>query len=325
MRILLVKLSSLGDVVHNFPVASDIRRAYPDATIDWVTEAPYAPLVAMHPAINTVYSVNLRALKKAWWRPANWSRFFADKAILATQHYDLIVDTQGLVKSAMVASWADGLIAGFDRQCAREAYACRCYRHTFNIPAGLHAVQRNRELASMALGHGSSTPCDYGLNIAPANNQHAQFAVLLHGTSRDDKTWPVASWVELGRALNKQGLRVFLPSGNTREYTRSVEIAAQLEEGQAVKALPLTETAALLAGAHVVVGVDTGLTHLAVAVKTPAVGIYVATRPALTGLYDQTSGLSHVMNLDGTSKNAPGHPAVVSVNDVLDAIKMVTR
>ncbi len=326
MRILLVKLSSLGDVVHNLPVASDIRRAFPDATIDWVTEAQYAPLVALHPAIHAVFPVHLRALKKAWWQPSRWSLFFDDKARLAAQRYDAIIDTQGLVKSALVARWANGPIAGFDRTSVREPFATHWYRQIFAVAREQHAVVRNRALAAGVLKMDVTPACDYGLVIpasAPTKQGQAiakPYVVLMHATSRPDKTWPVASWVTLGRALNDRGWQVVLLSGNVDEHRRSGEIAAGLANARAVEAMPLNDVAVLLAGAHAVVGVDTGLAHLAVALNRPTVGIYLTTRPALTGLYDGTNPPTRIISLGGGSVVQPAHVSVDAVIDAVDGV-----
>ncbi|MEI6737749.1 MAG: lipopolysaccharide heptosyltransferase I [Pseudomonadota bacterium] len=311
MRILLVKLSSLGDVIHNFPVASDIRRAYPDALIDWVTEAAYAPLVSLHPAISRVFPVHLRALKKVWWRTSNWSRFFADKVPLAAQRYDLIIDAQGLVKSALVARWANGPIAGFDHESVREPYATRWYQNTFNVPAGHHAIERNRTLAAHALGYALPNECNYGLADQWPPNKTAPlspYVVFLHATSRADKEWPVASWITLGKMLNRQGLAVMLLSGNAAEFQRGKSIAGALSNAIAAPMQSLTETAALLANANAVVGVDTGLAHLAVALGRPTVGIYCATDPAKTGLY----GTTRVINLMAPNPEATITPDAVA-------------
>ncbi len=319
MQILLVKLSSLGDVIHNFPVATDIRRAFPHAVIDWATDATYASLVALHPEVRRVLPIHLRALKKKWWQPRNYAQLFDDKAALAGERYDLIIDTQGLVKSALMANWATGNIAGFDKNSIREPFATRWYQHQYRVALSNHAVQRNRMLAAAALGYTMPTGCDYGLNMAFATNSNPPnppYAVLLHATSRADKTWPIPAWVALGRALNRDGVTVLLPSGNASEYAISLTIAKQLDSARAINALPLPETTAMLAAATQVVGVDTGLTHLAVALNRPTIGIYLTTSPALTGLYADAN--SKVVNFGGGTRQ---NSAAVAVEDVIAALK----
>jgi heptosyltransferase I len=316
MQILLVKLSSLGDVIHNFPVATDIQRAFPHAALDWATDATYASLVAMHPAVRRVLPIHLRALKKNWWQPRQYIQLFDDKAALARERYDLIIDTQGLVKSALIAHWTNGDIAGFDNESIREPFACRWYQHQYAIARTQHAVVRNRALAAAALGYTVPTTCNYGLNLADTQTPNPPYAVLLHATSRRDKTWPIPAWVALGRALNRDGVTVLLPSGNASEYAISTIIAQQLDNARAINAMPLAETATMLAKATQVVGVDTGLTHLAVALNRPTVGIYLTTSPDLTGLYADAQ--NKVTNLGGGTRQ---RAAVVAVEDVLTALK----
>lgn len=329
MQILLVKLSSLGDVIHNFPVATDIRRAFPHAVIDWATDATYANLVTMHPAVRHVIPIHLRALKKSWWQPRQYAQLFDDKAALARERYDLIIDTQGLVKSALVANWGNGNIAGYDKQSIREPLATRYYTHQYTVSRNEHAVVRNRALAAAALKFTHIADCDYGLSIAGNNTPiapiapsapSATYAVLLHATSRVDKTWSVPAWVALGRTLNRNGVKVMLPSGNAAEYVTSEQIAQQLDNAEALNAMPLPETAVMLGQAKLVVGVDTGLTHLAVALNRPTVGIYLTTSPQLTGLYAGTSN-DAVINLGGGTRQ---HAANVSVEDVVIALKLST-
>ena len=309
-RLLLVKLSSLGDVIHNLPVATDIQRAFPRAVIDWATEGPYAPLVALHPSIRYALPVRLRHLKSRWYAPSAWSRFFDDKSRLVAGRYDLVLDTQGLVKSALVASWPQGPVAGYDRNSIREPLACHWYDQQFAVPRDLHAVERNRALAAAALGYTHLAECDYGLPRIWPRAEHlpaTPYAVCLHATSRADKCWPASSWIALGRQLNAMGLHVILPSGSPSEFAQSQYIAKQLEAATPLAARSMADTAAILAHAHAVIGVDTGLAHLAVALMRPTIGLYLSTQPALTGLYsghvgNDDSGRSSAINLGGGTR-----------------------
>jgi heptosyltransferase I len=332
-RLLLVKLSSLGDVIHNLPVVTDIRAAFPDALIDWVTEAPYASLVQQHPAINQVLPVHLRALKSRWYAPGAWLQLFDDKARIAEKHYQHIVDTQGLVKSALVGHWANGPISGYDRESVREPNACRWYQQRYAVSKTLHAVARNRALAAAALGYTHTPHCDYGL---PADwpltatlpfDAKVPYVVCLHASSRADKCWPRAAWVALGRALAADGLHLLLPSGTAAEFAQGEAITRELTVAAAplspsgpaatltavaLRPQSLTETAAILANATAVVGVDTGLTHLAVALKRPTVGLYLTTQPTLTGLFGE-----HAVNLGGGTRERPAAIAPAQVHQQL--------
>lgn len=308
MRVLLVKLSSLGDVLHNLPVVSDLARAYPDVEIDWVTEAPYVGLVGLHPNVRRVIPTHLRELKKHWWSPTAWAAFLADKAQLSGKSYDTILDTQGLVKSLLIARWADGSIAGFSRATAREPLAARFYDQQIAVPRELHAVERNRRLAAGVFGYTLTDPVDYGLQLSALTNTAppSPYVVFLHATSRTDKMWPSPNWVALGRRLHERGIRVVLPWGNSIERLASERLASAIPAAILPPAMTLVEAAALLSRASAVIGVDTGLAHLSVALARPTVGLYLTTSPTLTGLY----GNALAINLGGGSKQQPFTPGV---------------
>jgi len=319
-RILLVKTSSLGDVIHNLPVATDIRHALPDASIDWVCEPPYAPLVALHPAVNRVFPLPLRALKKRWYSPMVWREFRARRKALSAETFDLIIDTQGLVKSAWIASFATGARAGYDEASAREPLAARNYQHHHAVSRELHAVVRNRALAGAALGYVPDGLADYGLasrRFQASPDLARPYAVFLHATSRADKMWPTANWVALGQVLQAQGMGIVLPWGSPDERAESERIAGALARDGSARAwvppsLPLPSVADVLAFSHLVVGVDTGLAHLAVALNRPTVGLYCATDPGLTGLF----GDERAVNLGGIN-SAP------EVDEVLATLKQL--
>ncbi|MDR2000928.1 MAG: lipopolysaccharide heptosyltransferase I [Zoogloeaceae bacterium] len=288
MRILLVKTSSLGDVVHNLPVATDIMRRFAGAEIDWAVEESFAELPRLHPAIRRVIPVALRRWRKSLWSPATWREIGDFKRAIKADAYDAVIDTQGLLKSALIAREARGPRIGHDRGSAREPVAARFYDRQFAVPRALHAVQRNRLLAAEALGYVPSAEIDYGISARPLTADwlpQGDYAVLLTATSRAEKEWPEADWQTLGKALTAAGLHCVLPSGSARERERATRLAAGLGDcGIAAPALNLTELAGLLAGARVVIGVDTGLIHLAAALGRPAIALYCGSDPALTGV-----------------------------------------
>lgn len=310
MRILLVKLSSMGDVVHNLPVATDIRQEFPHAVIDWAVEPLFAPIVSLHPAVRRVYPIPLRTLKQHWWSPARWGRFLAARKALGEEPYDLVLDTQGLLKSALVAKHARGPKAGFDSASAREPAASRCYTATYRVSRNLHAVMRNRALAAAALKYDIPQAVDYGLSGSiQSGGKCPPDVVCLTATSRTDKQWPTDAWRELLRRLCDCGARVVLPWGNESEHAECVRIAENFDHVSIPPRAPLNEVVQWLAHANVVVGVDTGLAHLAVALGRPTVGIYVSTQPGLTGLYGRDDSL----NLGGGTRENPAPPTVDAV------------
>ncbi len=312
-RILFVKTSSLGDVVHHCPAVSDAAAALPGAAIDWVVEEPFAGVAAMHPAVRRVIPVRVRSWRNALWDPAVWSEMGEFRRSLAAERYDVVIDTQSLLKSALVCRFASGTKHGMDRSSAREPLAARFYDVRHLVPRGLHAVERNRRLTAVSLGYELKEKCEYGLRISMDNPSTAgvapagdTYSVLLTMTSRADKLWPESHWIELGRAL---GTPVVLPWGSDEERLRAERIAGGIGEAKVPPRLSVLQLGELFAQAKAVVGLDTGLTHLAAALGAPTVGIYCGSDPALTGLY----GAAHARNV-GAQGRAPG------VADVLKSL-----
>ena len=308
--ILLVKTSSLGDVLHNLPVVSDIVRHYPDAQIDWVVEESFAALPKLHPAVRNVIPVAIRRWRGMLLSAATWQEIKAFRNTLAAQRYDVAIDTQGLLKSALLMHGAHGLRCGFDRNSAREPLATVLYQQTFPVTTGQHAVERNRQLVAQALGYTLQGRADYGIRPPaidrPGWLEQGTYAVLLHATSRADKLWDEANWIALGRYLHEKNICCVLPWGSETEQARSLRLAEAIPGAVVPPRLCLNEAAALLGGAQAVIGVDTGLAHLAAAQGIPTIGIYTATDPALTGLYAGR----HVFNL-GNVNDAPDTAAVI--------------
>jgi heptosyltransferase I len=296
-NILLIKTSSLGDVVHNLPVVNDIRVALPDAAIDWVVEEAFLPVAMLHPGLRAGIPLAIRRWRRTLWQKGTWNENARFLARLRAQRYDAVIDTQGLLKSALIARAARGRRCGLDWRSSREPLGL-FYNRTFRIPRSLHAVQRNRLLAAQSLGYKLREPLDYGIAATPQRFSwlcNGAYTVLLHGTSADYKLWGEQNWIALGRHLCMNGLHCVLPWGNDREHERSNRIAQALPAPLVPPALGLDDLAAVLSGAHAVAGVDTGLTHLAAALERPTVGIYVATNPSATGLY----GCEKALNVGG--------------------------
>ncbi len=300
-RILFVKTSSLGDVVHHCPAVSDAARECPTARIDWVVEEPFAGVAAMHPAVRRVIPVAVRRWRGALWDPKVWTEIREFRNALRGERYDTVIDTQSLVKSALVARLASGIRHGMDRTSAREPLAARFYDVTHAVPRGLHAVERNRRLTAHSLGYELQGEPNYGLRAEGAGPAEigGAYAVLLTMTSRADKLWPEKRWVELGRAL---ALPVLLPWGSDEERERATRIGQGIGQAIVPKRMSLGELGSVFAHARAVVGLDTGLTHVAAALGVPTVGVYCGSDPALTGLYGSASA---------RNVGAPGRPPEV--------------
>jgi heptosyltransferase-1 len=317
MHILLVKTSSLGDVIHNLPVVSDLHRCFPDAEIDWCVEASFADIPRLHPAVREIIPVAVRRWRKQLMQAATWQEISAFRQRLGGVPYDVILDTQGLLKSALIARQAHGKHCGYAAEAAREPLAARFYDTTFLIPRNVHAVERNRWLAAAAFDYPVDLPLDYG--IAPAGVDLPwlagdRYAVLLTATSRDDKLWDEANWVELGRALIDRGVRPVFPSGSGAERQRVERIAAVLDSAIVAPPLTLRELSAVIGRAALAIGVDTGLAHLAAALRVPTIALYLTTDPALTGVH----GTGFIRNL-----GQPGRPP--QPGDVLAVAEQALR
>jgi heptosyltransferase-1 len=317
LKVLLIKTSSLGDVVHNLPVASDIRRRFPDARIDWVVEEGYAPLVALHPSVAGIIPVAIRRWRARPLGTSTWSEIGDLRRLFGNEQYDAVIDTQGLIKSALLARAARGRRHGFDAGSAREGLAARLYDVTHHVARNLHAVTRNRLLVASALGYRADAPAEYGIRAAAdaaGTQRRRRYVVFLHATSRADKLWPIDRWIGLGRALERRGMQCVLPWGSSEERRRSEAIAEALSTAQVPALAPVAELAAVLAGAAAVVGVDTGLTHLAAALGVPVIALFCGSDPGLTGVY----GAAHARNL-GVAGELPELETVRKALDELGA------
>ena len=310
MRILLVKTSSLGDVIHNLPVASDLRRRFPNAVIDWCVEEAFADIPRLHPAVAEIIPVAIRRWRKSLFSGATWRELGAFRQRLGSRDYDAVLDTQGLIKSGLITFLAKGPCYGYAAEVAREPLASYFYDRTFVIPPNAHAVERNRWLSAAAFDYPVDLPLDYGI-LAPEPDfpwlSGERGAVLFTATSRDDKLWQEERWIAVARHLVELGLTPVLPWGSARERQRAERIAAAAAGTVVAPPLSLRELAALIGHAELAVGVDTGLVHLATALAVPTIALYVATDPALTGVY----GTRNFRNLGGPGRS-PGAGEVIA-------------
>jgi heptosyltransferase I len=282
--ILFIKTSSLGDVVHHMPAVSDARRHRPHARIGWVVEEAFAPLVRLHPAVDDVISVASRRWRRMPLAPQTWREAAAFARAMRAQSHETVIDAQGLLRSALVTSLARGRKHGYDRQSVRERAASLFYDEHHGVARDLHAIMRNRLLTADALGYAPDEPIDFGLDRASlTEGVLGREVVLLHATARPEKEWPVERWIELGRSLHADGFSVVLPWGNESERQRSLKIASALPDAIVPQLQPLDQVARMIARAAFVVGVDTGLLHVAAALSVPLVAIFVGTEPGQHG------------------------------------------
>ena len=290
MRVLLVKTSSLGDVVHTLPAITDAASALPGLQLDWVVEEAFADIAAAHPAVGQVLPCALRRWRKsplATWRSGEWRQF---RERVQASDYDCVIDAQGLIKSAFVTRLARGPKAGLDRESAREPLSAWVLDRPLMIPRAQHAIDRVRQLFALALGYDvPHQPPDYGLGGERAARQLGPGArvVFLHGTTWPSKHWPEAYWQELARLALQAGCQVHLPWGNDADYQRALRIREHCPAAVIMPQQSLGELISSLSDMDAFVAVDTGLAHLAAALALPGVALYGPTDPRLTGVRGQ--------------------------------------
>lgn len=313
-RVLLIKMSSLGDVIHNLPVATDLRRERPELRIDWVVEEQYVPLVRMHPAVDRIVPIALRRWRRNLLSGGNWRELSAFRGDLRREPYEAIVETQGLLKSALVAKLARGPVTGFGPATAREPLASRLYDETCEFPPAAHKILRYRSVAAHALGYKLGESIDYGISpaIAKPDFVRAPYCLAFHSTARAAKLWGEDNWKALLAMIGAQGNSCVLPWGSAGERERSERIASGIDGAMVPARLDLDSMAALIAGARFVVGVDTGLMHLAAALSRPVVGIFCDSNPV---------DACPVGPGPTTYRGQVGKPPAIA--DVLEAIRQV--
>lgn len=304
LRILLIKTSSLGDVVHLLPAVSDVYRHYPAAQIDWVVEEAFAEVPRWHPAVQQVIPVAIRRWRKHLGQRQTWQEMAALRTTLQQQTYDAVIDAQGLVKSALLSLLTHGKRHGYERGSIREPLASGCYQHTYNVPRTYHAITRNRLLLAQALGYSiENDPLDYGIAqqrfALPELALPERYVVALHGTSRVAKEWLEAHWQYLSTVLAEHGIATLLPWGNARERERAERLAQANPSVQVLPRSRLSELAALMQQALGVIGMDTGLMHIAAALNKPGLALYPVTASELTGVVGNSASSSTLETLSG--------------------------
>ncbi len=302
-RALLVKMSSLGDVVHALPAVTDA--AEQGITFDWVVEEGFAPVAALHPGVRAVLPVawrrwrkNLAASREAMQR--FWQR-------LREERYDVVLDSQGLIKSAAVSRMASGVVrAGFSRDCAREGASAWIHNKSVYVPRDLHAIDRQRRLFASVFGYEQPQGMSYG--IGRQSQIDTRTVLVLHGTTWQSKHFPESSWREIVTAARQDGFAVYVAHGTSEEERRAGQL--QSVGANVLPRMALGELIEKMAAMAVIIGVDSGLAHIAAALDRPVIGLYGPTDPTLTGIRGR-----HVQNLVSTLSCAPCRKDVCSHPD----------
>lgn len=324
MRILLIKTSSMGDIIHTLPALTDAMRAIPGINFDWVVEEGFVDVPSWHPAVGQIIPVAIRRWRKNIWRTWRSGEYARFRERIMAQEYDLVLDAQGLLKSAWLTRGLAAPVAGADRQSVREKIASRFYNRHYPIQPGIHAVERIRQLFAAALDYPLPQSIgDYGLDrqsIASRQQGLPQepYLMFLHGTTWPSKHWPEENWRALAEHYSACGKTILLPWGTAQEQQRARRIAQQLPGVQVLPRMSLTSLAGYLAAASVCVAVDTGLGHLAAALATPCVSLYGPTSPKLIGAYG-----ANQVHLCATGPNAGKRHRSLPCFDSLDAGQVI--
>ena len=331
-RILIVRTSSLGDLVHMLPAISDIARYVPDTQIDWVAEEAFADIPRWHPAVNEVIKVAHRRWRKAWWSEPVRQERRALAERLRSVSYDVVLDMQGLLKSAWLVRQTRGVRHGLDWRSAREPLASLFYNVRHRVEFWQPAVVRQRKLAALTFGYNYAGSPDFGLQAfgraaqaddAPSDPGRRMlhlaadrgYAVIMPSASRDDKLWPEDDWRAVFRRLQDAGCALRLLAGNEQEAERARVLVAGMEGVEVLPRMDLTSVAQVLAGARLMVGLDSGLTHLSAALGRPTIGIYRASTPVRTPLV----GSNYTASLGDRGASPSREAVMASVEQALAA------
>lgn len=291
MHVLIVKMSSMGDIIHTLPAISDAAKAIPGIQFDWVAEEAFTEIPSWHTNVNQVIPIALRRWRKQIWHSVQQGEIQHFVKQLRLQRYDKVIDAQGSIKSAVTTRLSRGYRVGPDKNSVREVFANLAYQAAFAIPRQQHAIDRLRQLLAKALGYPlpETLPC-YGIDKsrlcagALARLDLAKnYRVFVPNASWAAKCWPETSWSLLVEKTTRKGIPVCIPWGNEEERKRAVRICANHPQAQVLPHLNLSELALLFAQARAAVCVDTGLSHLAAALETPTITLYGPTDPKLIG------------------------------------------
>jgi heptosyltransferase-1 len=321
LKILIVRLSSLGDIIHTYPMLYDIKYNLPDATIDWLVDESFTDLLNLNPLVDNIISIPLRKWKKD--KLNLFSNFKLWRKQTKNLSYDYIIDAQGLLKSAILAKCLNGTIYGLGKNSIREKLACLFYTKQFETGKNLLSITKNRVLASMIFGYSiDKDNVNFGLtssNFPPSDLAISkQYVIFFHATSKDSKKYPKQNWAELAKYLIREhNLSILLPFGSPREQIESLTIKRLINSDNVYvpnKILDYAKLSGLISNAQFVFGVDTGLIHLANALNKKIIAIYVDTNPDKTGIFESL-----------IAKNMGNKNLTPSVKELMELFESIMR
>lgn len=292
-KILVIKSSSMGDIVHALPTAYDIKKHLPDCELSWVVEESFTDIATLSPCIDKIVVTAFRRWRKHVFSSSVREEVLSVRRELSQAQYDIVIDLQGLLRTAVVARWCGVESVGYSKDNIKEPLASYLYSSTLPVSHTLPPVLRYRTMAAQALGYAlDENDLHYGLNVRPMTpaGVAAPYAALAVNTSREEKLWPKGRWVEVIRALASDGITSVLFWGSDKERLYCEQIASSVP-GQAVvlPRMSLRALAEVIAAARCLIGVDTGLTHLGAALGVPSVGVIVGTSAELFSLVSENA------------------------------------
>lgn len=313
-KILIVRTSSLGDLVHMLPAISDIAAHVPNAQIDWIAEESFAEIPAWHPAVHEVIRVAHRRWRKQWWSAQTRAERARLKRDLAARRYDIVLDMQALMKSVWLVRQTHGVRHGLDRKSAREPLASFFYDVKHTVGFWQPAIKRQRDLAASVFGYQWQGPPNFGLQRFTEGVPIEPYAVIMPSASRDDKLWAPASWHAVFQELGRRGLALKVLAGNAAETERARQLMHGVPNAQVLPRMSLTDVASVLARATIMVGLDSGLTHLSAGLGRPTLGIYKASTPVRTPL----QGGAYTASLGERGHEPSAQQVLQAIHEALD-------
>ena len=318
MKVLILKLTSMGDLMHALPALTEAEQNIKNISFDWVVDKAFSSVPGWHPAVDKIIKTDHRNWKKQLFSSEPREALNLVKKEINATDYDYVVDMQNNLKSAFLSFLSDHRVTGMDASSSREYPAHWAYSNKVNINKSLHAIDRQKELLASSLGYSPSSDINYGISkvkfLEPAMALPARYVVLVQNASWPTKQWPVASWKDLVKHLDGHGVNVLLPSGNKEELLRAKDIASVSEKATALEILPLNEVAYIIDNADYCICSDTGLAHLSAVVNTPSLTLYGPTDINLIGT--KGNNQRHIVGDNGDINN-------ISVEEVINKLPIV--
>jgi len=298
MKVLIIKTSSLGDIVHANSIISDLKRNHADAEIHWLVEESFSSLLNLFPVQKILVS-KFRSWKENLFKKNSYSEFFQLRYLIKKENYDYVIDLQGLIRTGIMCKSLNSF--GFNRNSIKESFASYFYKNTIGVEKKLHAIDRNRLLVANSMNYEiDQNDISFSYNLKKDyTDPHS--IVFITGTSNVQKKWPLENWIKLAHLFETGNFKIFLPWGSIEEYEDCLAIYDQTTNCEILEKMHIDQLAKKIAPARLAVGVDTGLTHLASSLDIPTIGIYTFSNPSLTGV---TSSKTPAFNM-GSLNNIP--------------------